>query len=173
MARKTGSILEHLRYNVPVTNEDRAVEQALAACADLDGALLPVLHAIQDAIGWVPDSAVPVIARALNISRADVVGTISFYHDFRRSPPGRTVVKLCRAEACQAVGAGALEQHVKAKLDCDFHQTARGVTLEPAYCLGNCAVGPSALIDGALVGRVTPARFDALVPLGAATERGK
>ncbi|MDE2219374.1 MAG: formate dehydrogenase subunit gamma [Gammaproteobacteria bacterium] len=145
--------------------ERSAVLEAVQACGNLPGPLLPVLHAIQDRLGWVPPRAVPLIAFELNLSRAEVHGVLSFYHYFRQSKPGRHVVYLCRAEACQAVGAGALEAHAKRRLGVDFHgTTADGrYTLEPVYCLGNCACGPSVLIDKELHAGVTPARFDELV----------
>ena len=147
-----------------------AVRDAIACQREREGALLPILHAIQEALRHVPQGAVPIIAKALNISRADVHGAISFYHHFRASPPGRHVLRLCRAEACQAVGARALEQHVKRRLGVDFHgTTADGrCTLEPVYCLGNCALAPSLLWDEELHGRVTPAAFDALLADAAA-----
>lgn len=124
-----------------------------------------MLHAIQDEFGHVPDQAVPVIARSLNLSRAEVHGVITFYHHFRSHAPGRHVVQVCRAEACQAVGAVALEAHAKKCLGIDFHETTAdgAVTLEAVYCLGNCAVGPSLRIDDDIVGRVTPARFDEII----------
>jgi formate dehydrogenase subunit gamma len=124
-----------------------------------------VLHAIQNRLGFVPKEAVPVIARELNLSRAEVHGVISFYHYFRSAKPGRHVLHLCRAEACQAVGAVALEAHAKRSLGVDFHGTTAdgAVTLEPVYCLGNCALGPSVLLDGRLQGRVSSARLDALI----------
>lgn len=130
---------------------------------DTPGALLPVLHGIQDALGHVPDDAVPLIARELNLSRADVHGVISFYHYFRKTPAGRHVIQLCRAESCQAMGAVTLEKHVKERLGVDFHQTTTDgrYTLEPVYCLGNCACSPAMMIDGELKGRVSPERFDA------------
>ena len=133
--------------------------------ASLPGALLPMLHAIQDEFGHVPDQAVPVIARGLNLSRAEVHGVITFYHHFRQHAPGRHVVQVCRAEACQAVGAVALEAHAKTCLGIDFHETTAdgAVTLEAVYCLGNCAVGPSLRVDDDIVGRVTPARFDEII----------
>ena len=131
----------------------------------LRGALLPVLHAIQDRLGWVPPGAVPLIGFELNLSRAEVHGVLSFYHYFRQTRPGRQVIYLCRAEACQAVGAAGLEAHAKRSLGVDFHGTSADgrFTLEPVYCLGNCACGPSLLIDKELYARVTPARFDELV----------
>ena len=131
----------------------------------LPGALLPVLHAIQDALGHVPDSAVPVIAEELNLSRAEVHGVISFYHHFRREPPGRHIVQICRAESCQAVGARALEAEAKAVLRIDFHQTTadRCITLEPVYCLGNCACSPAIRIDDDVHGLVDARKLAALL----------
>lgn len=142
-----------------------AVQRALADHAARPGALLPILHAIQAALGWVPRDVIPTVADALNLSRAEVAGVISFYHDFRAHPPGRRVVKLCRAEACQAMGADALAAHAKARLGIDFHQTRAdgGVTLEPVYCLGNCACAPAVTIDGRMYGRVDAARLDHLL----------
>ncbi len=143
-----------------------AVQAAVVRNKDRPGALLPVLHGVQDALGYVPKDAIPLIAYELNLTRAEVHGVVSFYHYFRQQRPGRHVVHLCRAEACQAVGAVALEAHAKRSLGVDFHGTTAdgAVTLEPVYCLGNCALGPSLLIDQQqLRGRVTPARFDALV----------
>jgi formate dehydrogenase iron-sulfur subunit len=129
------------------------------------GALLPILHAIRDALGYVPPSAVDAIALALNLSRAEVYGVISFYPDFRTSPPGRHVVRVCRAEACQSMDGVALEQHARARLGIDFHQTTEdgAVTLEPIYCLGNCACSPAVMIDGKVHGRVTRERMDELL----------
>ena len=143
----------------------KTVKAAVAAHRELAGALLPVLHAVQDAIGFVPKKAVPLIARELNLSRAEVHGVLSFYHWFRTEAPGRVVLHLCRAEACQSVGAADLEAHAKRALGIDFHETTPdgAVTLEPVYCLGNCALGPSMLIGERLCGRVSSARFDQLV----------
>jgi formate dehydrogenase subunit gamma len=142
-----------------------AVGAAVAANGHLDGALLPVLHAVQKSLGHVPPDAVPLIAHELNLSRAEVHGVLSFYHWFRSSAPGRTVVHLCRAEACQALGAVRLEAHAKQTLGIDFHGTSAdgAITLEPVYCLGNCSLGPSVLVGERLHGRVTPERFDTLV----------
>lgn len=144
------------------TREAQAIERAIAQNQAKAGALLPILHAIQDAIGYVPKAAIDRIAHALNLSRAEVAGTVSFYHDFRAHPPGKHVLKVCRAEACQSMGCDALIDHVKQTLGCDFHETGNGVTLEAVYCLGNCATAPSIMIDGKLHGRVTKERFDAL-----------
>ena len=135
---------------------------------DQPGALLPVLHGIQASLGYVPEEAVPLIAREMNLSRADVHGVVSFYHYFRTRPAGRHVIYLCRAESCQAMGAAKLEQHVKARLGVDFHETTKdgAWTLEPVYCLGNCACSPAMMIDNELKGRLTPERFDALLRAG-------
>lgn len=146
------------------TAQRAAIDDVLARLGQLPGALLPVLHGIQHALGHVPKDAVPIVAKALNLSRAEVHGVVSFYHWYRSEQPGEHVVHLCRAEACQAVGGRALEAHVKMRLGIDFHETTADgrYTLEPAYCLGNCATGPSLLIDMQLKGRVTPERFDRL-----------
>lgn len=129
------------------------------------GALLPILHAIQAELGFIPDAAIPQIALKLNLSRAEIHGVISFYHHFRTRPAGKHSVQLCGAEACQAVGARALETHAKQTLGIDFHETTAdgAITLEAVYCLGNCACGPSLRIDDEIIGRVDTARFDALI----------
>jgi len=141
------------------------VAAAVDRLQHLPGALLPILHEIQQAVGHIPDDAVPVIARALNLSRAEVHGVIGFYHDFHTAPCGRHRVQICRAEACQAVGARALEQHALATLGIDFGDTsADGVlSLEPVYCFGNCACGPTVQIDDELHALVTPQKFDDLL----------
>lgn len=145
--------------------EQTAVRQACADGADQPGALLPILHAVQDAIGFVPAEAVSLIASELNLSRAEVHGVVTFYHYFRTQRGGRHVLHLCRAEACQSLGAVALERHAKRSLGVDFHGTSAdgAVTLEPVYCLGNCALGPAVMIDEELQGRVSPDRFDELM----------
>lgn len=132
--------------------------------ADREGALLPILHDVQAAFGFVPKEAVPVIADVLNLSRADVHGVVTFYHDFRDHAPGRHVLKLCRAEACQAMGGEAVAKAVEDRLGIGFHQTSRdgAVTLEPVYCLGLCACAPAAMLDGEVIGRLTPDKIDAL-----------
>jgi len=142
-----------------------AVESACARLKGLPGALLPILHAVQEALAFVPQDAVPLIARELNLSIAEVHGVLSFYHYFRKQRGGRHVVHLCRAEACQALGAVGLEEHAKRSLGIDFHATTAdgAISLEPVYCLGNCALGPSVMIDEQLQGRVSAARFDALI----------
>ncbi|MDE0854870.1 MAG: formate dehydrogenase subunit gamma [Nevskia sp.] len=154
----------------PLAAEEQAqVLQVIKRLRQLPGALLPVLHGVQDALGYVPPGAVALIAAELNLTRAEVHGVITFYHYFRSSKPGRQVLRLCRAEACQALGAAQLEQHAKQRLGVDFHgTTADGrYTLEAVYCLGNCACGPSLMLDQELHGRVNAERFDQL--LGAAS----
>jgi formate dehydrogenase subunit gamma len=142
-----------------------AVDRIVAGHADQPGALLPILHGIQKELGYIPAEAVPRIAEGLNLSRAEVHGVISFYHYFRQHRPGRHVVQLCRAEACQAMGCEATEASARGSLGVDYHgTTADGqFTLEAAYCLGNCAAGPSVMIDDKLYGRVTPERFEELL----------
>jgi formate dehydrogenase subunit gamma len=142
-----------------------AVQQALAAHKTRPGPLLPILHDIQRTVGYVPAEAVTLIADSLNLSRAEVHGVVTFYHDFREAPAGRHVLKLCLAESCQAVGCNALLAHAKAVLGVEMHGTTAdgALTLEPVYCLGNCALSPALMVDGEIVGRVSPARFDALV----------
>lgn len=139
--------------------------QIIAEHRDREGPLLPILHAMQETFGCVPEQAVPIIAEALNISRADAHGVVTFYHDFKAEPRGRHVLKLCRAEACQAAGGDALAARAEAKLGIAFGGTTgdRRVTLEPVYCLGLCATAPSAMLDGRVVGRLDEKRLDALV----------
>lgn len=141
------------------------VAEILDRLGGLEGALLPVLHAVQDNLGHIPAEAVPLIAQGLNLSRAEVHGVISFYHEFRTQPAGRHVVQICRAEACQAMGANALADHACNTLGVAFGETTAdgGVTLEPVYCLGNCACSPSVRIDDAIYARVDGARFDQLL----------
>ena len=142
-----------------------AVLRIVADLKSRPGPLLEVLHAIQTALGYVPEDAVPLVAQGLNISRAEVHGVVTFYHYFRRTPPGKHVVSLCRAEACQSMGADALAEHVKKRLGVDFHQTTTDgqFSLEPVFCLGNCACAPAAMVDGELLGRLTPERIDAVI----------
>lgn len=141
------------------------VQDILTAHLGMEGPLLPILHAVQAEFGHVPQDALPVIAKSLNLSRAEVHGVMSFYHDFREEPAGRHVVKLCRAEACQAMGADRVAAHAKAALGVDWHGTTAdgAVTLEPIFCLGLCACAPAAMVGGKLVGRVDEVRLDALL----------
>lgn len=145
--------------------ERSTVLEACNRLKGIAGPLIPILHAVQSALSYVPRDAVPLIAAELNLSRAEVHGVVSFYHYFRREPAGRHVIHVCRAEACQSVGAVALERHAKKSLGVDFHQTSAdgAISLEPVYCLGNCALGPSVMVDNRLQGRVSPQRFDELV----------
>lgn len=128
-----------------------------------EGATLPILHALQEAFGYVHAEAIPMIAETLNLTRAEVYGVMSFYHDFRRHPPGRHTLKLCRAEACQSLGAEPLAAHVRERLGVDWHDTTAdgAVTLEPVFCLGLCAIGPAGMLDGKPLGRLDAAGVDA------------
>jgi len=139
-----------------------AVETIARSLKHLPGALMPILRRVQEEFGWVPPDSVPIIANVLNLSRAEVHGVATFYHDFRREPPGRNIVKVCRAESCQAMGAVALAEHIKKRLGVDFGQTSNdgAVTLEAIYCFGNCACSPAVMINNELIGRATPERFD-------------
>ena len=143
----------------------QATTRALADHGAAPGALLPVLHAIQDALGFIPEASLDPIAHHLNLSRADVHGVLSFYHDFKHTPPARRVVRLCRAEACQSMGGAALEAAIRERLglSADQHETSDGIRFEPAYCFGACACAPAAMIDGELYGRLDLARLQALV----------
>ncbi|WP_347257364.1 formate dehydrogenase subunit gamma [Methylocaldum sp.] len=145
---------------------DREHVQEIIRCdKDKPGALLPILHGIQDALGYVPPDSVPLIAGELNLSRAEVHGVISFYHYFRSTPPGKRTIYLCRAESCQAMGSEALETHAKQRLNIDYHETTGdgAFSLEPVYCLGNCACSPSIMIDKDVYGRVTSETFDEII----------
>lgn len=148
----------HDHAPAPTADEIRDV---VAPLTGLEGPLLPMLHAIQGVWGHVPQAAVPVLADLLNLGRAEVHGVISFYHDFRDHPAGRKVLKICRAEACQAVGGTGVAAETLARLGVDWHGTTvdGAVTVEPVYCLGLCACGPAAMIDGRLLGRVDADRL--------------
>jgi formate dehydrogenase subunit gamma len=141
------------------------VQNIIAGLKDKPGALLPILHGVQDALGYIPSACIPDIAKALNLSRAEVHGVISFYHYFRDTPPGKHTVHLCRAESCQAMGAKKLEAHVKSKLGIDFHETTEDgkFSLEPVYCLGNCACSPAMQIGKEIYGKVSADSFDATI----------
>jgi formate dehydrogenase subunit gamma len=141
------------------------VEEIVEAHAERSGALLPILHAIQDRLGFIPDEAVAVIAARLNLSRAEVHGVVSFYHFFRTTAPGKQTLYICRAEACQSMGARELETYVRDKLKIDYHETTPDgrFSLEPVYCLGNCACSPAIMIDETVHGRVDNDRIDALL----------
>jgi formate dehydrogenase subunit gamma len=140
-------------------------QQRIREVLHLDGPLLPILHALQDEFGYIDEAAEPLIAAALNRSRAEIHGVVTFYHDFRHAPAGRHVLKLCRAEACQAAGGDALAARAEARLGVAMGGTAAdgSVTLEPVYWLGLCATAPSAMIDGRVVGRLDEPRLDAVL----------
>lgn len=146
-------------------NAAAVVRDIVSRLAGEPGALLPILHAVQDALGHVPAAVVPDIAHALNLTRAEVHGVVTYYHHFRSQPPGRCVVQVCRAEACQAMGAEALWAHVQQRLGCAGHATsADGAwSLEPVYCLGLCASSPAVVVGDELHARMTPQRFDEIV----------
>ena len=145
-------------------DEARGAE-IIAEHAEIEGATLVILHALQEAFGYIPEPAIPMVASALNLSRAEVYGVFTFYHDFRKQPAGRHVLKLCRAEACQAAGGDALAARAEAKLGVALGETTADerVTLEPIYCLGLCATAPSAMLDGRVIGRLDQTRLDALI----------
>lgn len=145
-------------------SEERAKE-VVAEHASREGAMLPMLHALQKVFGYIDQQAEPLVAHALNVTRAEVHGVVTFYHDYRRKPAGRHVLKLCRAEACQAAGGDALAARAAAKLGIPLASTSADgqVTLEPVYCLGLCATAPSAMLDGRVIGRLDNARLDSLL----------
>lgn len=151
----------------PPSGEDWSptlIREQVAALQHKPGALLPILHAIQNRVGYVPEGAVPIIAEMLQQTRADIHGVISFYHHFRTRPAGANVLEVCRAEACQARGGRALEGHIQQHLGVGYHETTADneFTLEPVYCLGNCACGPSIRVNNEVIGRVSPQTFDQL-----------
>ncbi|SKC03618.1 formate dehydrogenase subunit gamma [Sphingopyxis flava] len=145
-----------------------AAELVIADWIDAQGderdQLLPLLHHLQREIGYIDDAAIPFIAAAFNLSRADVHGVLTFYHDFRRKPAGRHIVKLCRAESCQARGGAAIEAAASRRLGVAMGETRRDgqISLEPVYCLGLCAIGPNALVDGRPVARIDAAMLDTI-----------
>ena len=147
------------------TEHDAEIRQLAEARAAEPGALLPILHAIQDSLGYVPETAVPIIADVLNLSRAEVHGVVTFYHFFRTKAPGKRTLYVCRAEACQSMGSRSLENYARKKLGVDFHETTADgrLSLEPVYCLGNCACSPAVMVDETVYGRVTPQRLDEIL----------
>ncbi len=148
---------------MPDASQTDRIAAILTAHDGLEGPLLPILHAVQEEFGLIPDDAVPQIAEHLNIGRAEVHGVVTFYHDFRDAPAGRHVVKICRAEACKAMGGDAVAAAALAKLGTEWHgTTANGkVTVEPVYCLGLCSCAPAAMVDDRLIGRVDAGKLDA------------
>lgn len=150
--------------------EPARVAALIATHQQRPGALLPLLHALQDELGWLPPAVLPQVAEALNLSRAEVHGVVSFYPHFRTQPPGRLLVQVCRAESCQAAGGAALEAHARRRLGLDWHETGAdgAYTLEPVFCLGNCACSPAVRLGEQVFGRVSCERFDALLAQSAA-----
>ena len=148
------------------------LDQLIAQYKSMPGALLPLLHAIQDELSYIPESVYPKIARALALSVAEVHGVVSFYHHFKTHKPGRHVLQICRAESCQAMGSEGLEAHAKQCLSIDYHETSQdqAITLEPVYCLGNCALSPAVMLDEAIFGRVSKADLEALIQDAKKTE---
>jgi formate dehydrogenase subunit gamma len=150
---------------MPETTAEETARQIAAEHGNRPDALIEILHEAQTALGFVPEAVIPALANALNLSRAEVHGVVTFYHDFRRTPAGRHVLKLCRAEACQSMGGEAIVKRAEDRLGVACGETSADgrVTLEPIYCLGLCATAPSAMIDGRVVGRMTADRLDALL----------
>lgn len=146
-------------------DEQTKVEALVAQHRYVPGALLPLLHAIQDEIGYIPESSYTAIGKGLGLSVAEVHGVVTFYHHFRTHKAGKHVLQICRAESCQSMGAVALEAHAKQCLNIDYHETTadQAITLEPVYCLGNCALSPAVVMDDEIYGRVTAADLDALI----------
>ena len=146
-------------------NMMQTVQTIVADLKDKPGALLPILHAVHNSLGYVPPETVPTIAKALNLSRAEVHGVISFYHYFRDTAPGKHTVKICRAESCLAMGGKDLENHAKATLGIDYHKTTADgkFSLEAVYCLGNCACSPAVQVGNEVYGRVSNTDFDEIL----------
>ena len=145
--------------------EMQRINVHILAHQGMPGALLPLLHAIQDDIGYIPQDCYSHIAKSLNLSVAEVHGVVSFYHHFRTHAPGRHILQVCRAESCQSMGSSALESHIKQSLGVDYHETTAdgAITLEPVYCLGNCACSPAVLMDGDVYGRVDALQMDEII----------
>ncbi len=141
------------------------IEKHIASHRQMQGALMPLLHAIQDDLGYIPEQCFGSISKSLNLSVAEVYGVVSFYHHFRTHPPGKNVMQICRAESCQSMGSEALEQFAKSKLGVDYHQTTvdGSITLEPVYCLGNCACSPAVMMNDQIYGRVNAAKIEKLI----------
>ncbi len=141
------------------------IDALISQHQNMPGALLPLLHAIQDNVGYVPESSYKSIAKALSLSVAEVHGVVTFYHHFRTHKPSRHILQICRAESCQSMGSEALEAHAKKCLNVDYHQTTtdEAITLEPVYCLGNCALSPAVMLDDEIFGRVSAADLESLI----------
>lgn len=150
--------------SAPSAVASRAIE-VINAFKAVEGPLLPILHAMQEEFGYVPAETLTLIAHELNLSRAEVHGVMTFYHDFRAAPAGRHVIKLCRAEACQSMNGDKIAEAVQKLLGIGWHQTTADgrITLEPVYCLGLCACAPAAMIDAQLVGRLDEAKAGRII----------
>ena len=150
---------------ITTTWDPDLARERIDALKHLPGATLPILNALQTEFGYIDDAAIPLIADALNLSRAEVVGVAHFYQDYRHEPPGRHILKVCRAEACQSMGCESLVQHIETSLGAAVGETTRNgaFTLENVFCLGNCALSPAVMLDGRLYGRVTPSRVDSII----------
>ncbi len=158
--------LEILLEDLVLNPQDyKIINRHILQYESMPGALLPLLHAIQDDLGFVPEIAYPLISSALSLSVAEVHGVVTFYHHFRSHKPGRHILQVCRAESCQAMGSEMLELHIKEHLNIDFHETTSdgAITLEPIYCLGNCACSPAVMIDEEVYGRVDNKKIDQLI----------
>ena len=145
--------------------QSEQTNEVIQALKHKPGALLPILHGIQEKLGYLPPEVIPIVASELNLTRAEVHGVVTFYHDFRSKPPGRHMIRVCQAESCQAMGSVALTTYVKELLGVDFHETTRdeAFSLEPVYCLGNCACSPAVMVDHEVYGRVTPQRLQEIL----------
>lgn len=156
-------------------NHESVVNAALEKHLDMEGSLLPILHEVQDAIGYIPSEAIDMIGKGINRSRAEVHGVVSFYHHFRQHKPGKHIIEVCRSEACQAMGATEVVEDLKSKLGIDFHETTADaqITLEPIYCLGHCACAPALMIDGVPKARISVDQLDGLIADLRATNNDK
>ncbi len=163
-ARRDDDVTETQAQPYQAWDASRA-QARIDALAHLPGALLPMLHALQEEFGYIDDAAIPLLMDAVNYSRAEVVGVIHFYHDFRTTPPGRSQLQVCRAEACQSMGSEPLAGYIEERTGTAMGETTEdgALTLRDVYCLGNCALSPAVMLDGRLYGRVTRERIDALL----------
>jgi len=146
-------------------NKIEKIKRHLSLLKDKPGALLPLMHAIQDDLGYIPEESYTPISKVLGLSVAEVHGFVTFYHHFRTKPSGKHILQICRAESCQSMGSENIESYCKEKLGIDYHETTKdqSITLEPVYCLGNCACSPAVMIDEEVIGRVTEDKIDALI----------
>jgi len=141
------------------------IEEHVETFLKKPGALLPLMHAIQDSLGYIPEDSYPIISAAFNLSIAEIHGFVTFYHHFRTSPSGINILQVCRAESCQSMGSEEIESYCKKVLGIDYHETSKdgAITLEPVYCLGNCACSPSVMMNDKVIGRITPEKIDNII----------